>query len=206
MASKGIVVKFDAQRGFGFVRISGAPADVFVHITDVAGRAALVPGQRVTCDVVETPKGPAAKNVQPGSVESSPLVIFLVVSLILIAGASSLLHFKLDAPWVPGVFIGINAATFLLYGYDKFVAGGRSLRVPEAILHLLAVVGGTPAAFLGQIVFRHKTRKESFQCSFWLIAILQVLLIVGWVWFTVSQPAWMPKGLRFLFPRGAFGS
>jgi uncharacterized membrane protein YsdA (DUF1294 family)/cold shock CspA family protein len=200
MAAKGIVVKFDSQRGFGFIRLSGAAGDVFVHITDVAGRTTLVRGQRVTCDVVETPKGLAARNVQPGPIESSPFSIFLVVATLLTGAVALVLRFQLSVPWVPGIFLGINGASFLLYGYDKLIAGGQSLRVPEALLHLLAAMGGTPAAFLAQVVFRHKTRKESFQCSFWVIAFFQALLVGGWIWCSVSQPPWIPKSLRFLFP------
>jgi uncharacterized membrane protein YsdA (DUF1294 family)/cold shock CspA family protein len=201
MADRGIVVKFDVERGFGFIRLPTAATDVFVHVSDVQDRSTLVPGQKVTCDVVDTPKGLAAKNVLPGPLESSPLSIFLIVSLILLVAAVLTLRLKLSVPWVLAYLLGINATTFLLYGYDKAIAGGTALRIPEALLHLLASVGGTPAAFAGQTIFRHKTRKESFQRRFWLIVLLQALLIGGWLWCVAQQPPWIPVSLQFLFPR-----
>jgi uncharacterized membrane protein YsdA (DUF1294 family)/cold shock CspA family protein len=201
MAERGIVVNFHAERGFGFIRLRKEATAVFVHISDVVGRSTLVPGQKVICDVVDTPKGLAAKNVLPGSVESSPLMIFLVVSSILLVAAVLTLRLKLSVPWFLAYLFGINATTFLLYGYDKMIAGGTTLRVPEALLHLLACVGGTPAALAGQAIFRHKTRKMSFQRRFWLIVLLQALLIGGWLWCVDQQPPWIPVSLRFLFPR-----
>lgn len=55
-----------------------------------------------------------------------------------------------------------SGITFILYGFDKARArmGGR--RVPEAVLHLLALAGGFPGGWAGRSVFRHKTNKASF--------------------------------------------
>lgn len=47
--------------------------------------------------------------------------------------------------------------TFLFYGFDKNRAIKNKNRVPEIVLHILALIGGTHGAFLGQKVFRHKT-------------------------------------------------
>ncbi|MDD4059870.1 MAG: DUF1294 domain-containing protein, partial [Kiritimatiellae bacterium] len=52
-------------------------------------------------------------------------------------------------------------------------------RIPEAVLHLLAGVGGTPGAFLGMVVFRHKTSSVRFQRALYGIALVQLLLFVG---------------------------
>ncbi len=198
---QGIVVKFDAGRGFGFVRISGLGTDAFVHISDVQGRVALVPGQRVTCGLAETPKGLAAKNVIPGVVESTPGAGFLATALVLAAAVAAPLAILCSAPWILAALAGVNAATFLMYGYDKAIAGGKRLRVPERVLHLLAILGGSPAAFAAQIFFRHKTRKASFQRRFWLILLLQAALIGGLFWCRANRPEWMPVPLRFLFPK-----
>jgi uncharacterized membrane protein YsdA (DUF1294 family) len=75
--------------------------------------------------------------------------------------------------------VGINGATFLIYGWDKWAAKREARRVRESSLHWLAIAGGTPGAFLGQKTFRHKTAKTSFQTRFVLIASLQVLSLVG---------------------------
>jgi uncharacterized membrane protein YsdA (DUF1294 family)/cold shock CspA family protein len=200
MSMNGIVVKFDAERGFGFIRFRDGGDDVFVHISDVEGRVALTPGQQVTCDVVQTAKGRAAKGVKPGAVAASPSGTFLLVALIIIT-MGTVGGVYASIPWIFGFLAGVNAATLILYGYDKAVAGGRRLRVPESVLHLLAFVGGTPAAFVSQILFRHKTSKRSFQAVFWLILLAQVGLLVAYVWCWQSRPPWMPGFLQFLFPR-----
>ena len=73
--------------------------------------------------------------------------------------------------------IAINVTTFVMYGYDKFVSGTGKLRVPEKLLHVLALLGGSPAGLMAQKVFRHKTVKGSFQLAYWAIVILQVGLL-----------------------------
>ncbi len=48
-------------------------------------------------------------------------------------------------------------------------------------LHLLELLGGWPGAFLAQQVFRHKTRKLSFQLVFWGIVLLHQLFWIDWL-------------------------
>ena len=72
--------------------------------------------------------------------------------------------------------LAASAATFVLTGYDKAVAGKGSLRVPELVLYAGAAIGGAPGLLLGMKLFRHKTRKASFQFVLVLIIVLQVAL------------------------------
>ena len=74
--------------------------------------------------------------------------------------------------WLGGLF-GVNLATFGQYAYDKRAAQRDDWRIPEAVLHGHALLGGSPAALLAQQTLRHKTRKTSFQFVFWLIVALQ---------------------------------
>lgn len=55
--------------------------------------------------------------------------------------------------------------------------------MPARVLHGLALVGGTPAALLGQYVLRHKTLKRPFRSTFMAIIAVQVLLLGAWVWY-----------------------
>ena len=68
----------------------------------------------------------------------------------------------------------LSLVTFGIYGYDKAQAQGGGPRVPEAVLHLLGALGGTPGAFVAMRLFRHKTSKPRFQAIFWIIAAAQV--------------------------------
>lgn len=50
--------------------------------------------------------------------------------------------------------------------------------LPEKVLHATEILGGWPGALLAQQVFRHKTRKVSYQLMFWLIVTLHELFWV----------------------------
>jgi len=62
--SNGIVKWFNDGKGFGFIEQENGK-DVFVHHSAInsTGFKSLSEGDRVTFDVVQGPKGPAAANV-----------------------------------------------------------------------------------------------------------------------------------------------
>lgn len=82
-----------------------------------------------------------------------------------------------------GVYSTLSLAVFALYALDKFAARRGDWRVPENLLHLMALLGGWPGAWMGQLKFRHKTRKRGFRLVFFLTVILNLGLI-GWMLYT----------------------
>jgi uncharacterized membrane protein YsdA (DUF1294 family) len=116
---------------------------------------------------------------------ANPFWIFFAIALAIVTAATASAMMSSLPAWI-GALGGVNLATILLYGYDKAVAGGRKTRVPEKVLHLLALLGGSPAALLGQRLFRHKTIKASFRTLFWLIVALQLMAAgaLSWWWFS----------------------
>ncbi|MBU0729481.1 MAG: cold-shock protein [Proteobacteria bacterium] len=64
--AEGTVKWFNASKGFGFIEQDNGK-DVFVHHNAIKmeGYKTLEEGQRVTFDIVDGPKGPAAENVVP---------------------------------------------------------------------------------------------------------------------------------------------
>ena len=62
--SKGIVRRFNNQRGFEFISDSEGN-DVFVHYTGINGEGfkSLEEGQEVEFDIIQSEKGPQAVNV-----------------------------------------------------------------------------------------------------------------------------------------------
>ena len=183
----GVVVKWDAEKGYGFIRPDGAKGttdqDVFVHVRNVEGRRDLTPGQGASYHLTRTDKGLAAINVRPGSVLGTPYLKFTLIgigsALLLLLG----LAFALDRPtslalWLVLWVLALSIAAFGVYGYDKGQAQRGGGRVPEVVLWLLAALGGSPGAFIAMRVFHHKTSKNSFQIVFWVIVAAQVALIV----------------------------
>jgi uncharacterized membrane protein YsdA (DUF1294 family) len=100
------------------------------------------------------------------------------------AAALSLLLWRLGLALVYAGLLGVNVVTLGLYGYDKCQAAVGGTRIPEATLHVAALLGGSPGAVLAQGLFRHKTRKRSFRIVFITIVLVQVAAIYGYWRFT----------------------
>ncbi len=62
--AEGVVKWFNNSKGFGFIEQEGGK-DVFVHHTGISGTGfkSLNEGDRVSFDIEDGEKGPAAKNV-----------------------------------------------------------------------------------------------------------------------------------------------
>ncbi len=83
--------------------------------------------------------------------------------------------------------IAVNIVAFAAFGYDKMVAPGGGMRIPEVILLALTAMGGAAGAVLARLVFRHKTQKLSFRLAFWpcvgvaiaLVAIYYLVICPG---------------------------
>jgi uncharacterized membrane protein YsdA (DUF1294 family) len=73
--------------------------------------------------------------------------------------------------------IAVNVVTLAAFGYDKLIAPTQAIRVPEAILLALTALGGCVGGIIARPVFRHKTRKASFQLAFWFCVLISIVLI-----------------------------
>jgi len=64
--SEGTVKWFNESKGFGFIQQDNG-SDIFVHFSAIqsSGFKTLNEGQRVSFDVTQGKKGPAAENVKP---------------------------------------------------------------------------------------------------------------------------------------------
>ena len=72
-------------------------------------------------------------------------------------------------------FIAIlNVITFLIYAIDKWKAKKNRWRIPESILLLLAVLGGSIGAWMGMKIWHHKTMHKKFKYGVPLILVLQI--------------------------------
>lgn len=81
--------------------------------------------------------------------------------------------------------ISVNVLTFLAFGIDKWnaVHNGQknkhlSRRIPEVSLLFLALLGGSPAALLAMLLFRHKTQHKKFCYGVPAILLVQVTMVI----------------------------
>ena len=81
--------------------------------------------------------------------------------------------------------ISVNVLTFLAFGIDKWTAvhnGHKnkhlSRRIPEVSLLFLALLGGSPAALLAMLLFRHKTQHKKFRYGVPAILLVQVTIVI----------------------------
>ena len=175
---RGIVVKFDNVKGYGFIKYTkGEGKDAFVHISNVEGKEELKLGQKVKFDIDYTNKGPVALKVIPGKLYTPPYAFFSLLAIIFIASIVAIFSIYFHISWAISYLSAINIITFCFYCYDKFASIKEFFRIPEVILHSLALFGGSPSAALSQYILRHKTVKKSFVIVFYLILIIQLLLI-----------------------------
>ena len=87
-----------------------------------------------------------------------PALIGSVVAGLIAFGLLVVLGVSVLVAWL----VGWSLPAFAMYGIDKRQARSGGWRVPEAVLHGLALVGGVVGAWVGRLVFHHKTREPIF--------------------------------------------
>ena len=108
------------------------------------------------------------------------VAIFLALCALPLGGALRLL-LELAQPLALLAYGGASLLVLALYWRDKRSARQGQWRTPENTLHAVELLGGWPGALLAQQVFRHKTRKVSYQVVFWGIVALHQAFWVDWL-------------------------
>ncbi len=109
--------------------------------------------------------------------KTTPRKFFVGTSLLLTAGLMFLGASYFGARLAWAYVIAINGAAFTLCGYDKNAARAAALRVPEKVLLGVSLIGGSAGLLIGMKLFRHKTRKASFQFLLALVLVAQLLIV-----------------------------
>ncbi len=63
-AGEGVVARYDADKGFGFITPDAGGSDLFVHVSVVSGAEPLLPGERVRFKVRQSDRGAQADRVE----------------------------------------------------------------------------------------------------------------------------------------------
>jgi uncharacterized membrane protein YsdA (DUF1294 family) len=96
----------------------------------------------------------------------------------------------MSAILIAALLAALNMVTFFAFWFDKQAAIAREWRIPEARLLYLALVGGSPAAWIACHLLRHKTKKQPFRGI--LLAIIggQICLAITTLLWLSGAMAW----------------
>jgi uncharacterized membrane protein YsdA (DUF1294 family) len=101
--------------------------------------------------------------------------------------SAGMIHFFTQIPperifmkYLFGYLLIINALSFTLMLEDKLKAKNRHWRIPEAVLMLTAVIGGSVGMLAAMHLFRHKTKHQKFTVGVPCILLVQVVLFIAW--------------------------
>lgn len=106
------------------------------------------------------------------------------------------------APDLVTAWIVLNFVAFAAFGIDKALAEAGRRRISEARLLQLAFWGGTPGAYAGRALFRHKTRKQPFSGRLHTIAVGQVLLLGAALGWWLAAPGGVQAAAHAVWSRG----
>lgn len=178
MRLAGRITDWNDDKGFGFVVPIGGGTRTFVHISEFQrGSRRPLAGDMISYrpgvdargrtnarqirhagQKIEAPRTPSRL---PGA----------ALGLGTLLGGVAAVAFGLLPAALVGIYIGMSAVSYLMYGYDKIAAKRDAQRTPEASLHLADLLGGWPGALIAQQQFRHKTAKRSFQIACWATVV-----------------------------------
>ena len=200
MRDQGRLVEWFDDKGYGFIQPNdGLKERVFLHIKDFAQKG---PRPIVGCaleyvvqldgqgrykakqvtylkatQTVHSKTNRTSQNTLNAQKASSlqPMQIICIVYIVVLAilSISGLLNGMIL------FFVSIiNVMTYWFYAQDKEAAQMNQRRVPENTLHILAFLGGWPAAWLAQQRLRHKTQKQPFRKIYFCTIVFNILLIL----------------------------
>lgn len=185
---KGKLIKWDADKAFGFIQPNGGGDHIFIHktalknrsrtpqINDVITFSIAKDNQGRYCAGEATFSGEKLKKKQTKKV--SKLSIYLAVIFIGLLSIAYLLgHIPQKLLFA---YLGLSVVTYLAYWFDKSKAQRGTWRTQESTLHLLSLLGGWPGAAIAQQILRHKSQKREFRTGYWFTVVVNCSAF-GWL-------------------------
>lgn len=203
MRQTGTLVEWNDERGFGFVEPANGGERAFCHISQftVRSRRPSV-GQKLNYEISRDERGrlravqirpvgvesrsqkkaaaaPSDSRLSPGFAVAGSMIFFVILAALVVIGR---------VPWtLPAMYMIASIITFCAYALDKRAALRGDWRTQESTLHLFALLGGWPGAWIAQLQFRHKTKKVTFVTTFVLCVILN-LGALAWLIVELDNP------------------
>ncbi len=112
-------------------------------------------------------------------------IAFFLIAVALIAAIFSFIDANTEWGFYPVWLITLNIATFMLYEIDKLMSMRGGARTPEAILHLLALLGGFGGGWLGMIALPHKINFREHP-DFYAFLTLGTIAHGAFIWYRLT--------------------
>ncbi len=187
--SRGRLVSWNDERGFGFLAPEDGGGDVFAHASafikegrhievgltyeftlEIAADGRRKAARVTLCTPPKQGPGLAAIALQRGP-------RFLVIPAFLFIALAVATSVPVSPNWWL-IYAVASFTCFIGYGLDKRAAENKRWRVSETVLLLLGLAGGWPGGLIGQEVFRHKTQKKTFRTLFWMSVAINMAAFV----------------------------
>ena len=179
MRYQGKIIKWNDDKGFGFVVPKAGSQSVFIHARAFSNRQRR-PGVDavITYELGSDAQGRCcAVDARYADERQATVELRLsVVPLLLTISFSALLTLLVGAGRLPlavaVVYLVASLATFMAYALDKSAAQSGQWRTPERTLLWMGLIGGWLGAVVAQQLLGHKSTKREFQAFFWLTVIV----------------------------------
>lgn len=197
MRDQGRLVEWFDDKGYGFIQPNDPDkARVFLHIKDFArpgprpivgcaldytvildeqGRYRAQQVMYLKASQTKTLQVKQKNTVSPNAKKLQSMQIFCAGYIVALAVLTLL---DLLSGMMLLLISIMNVLTYWFYAQDKEAAQLGNRRVPENTLHLLAFLGGWPAAWLAQQKLRHKTQKQPFRQIYFCTIAFNIILIL----------------------------
>lgn len=188
MQLKGKLIKWNADKAFGFILPNDGGDTVFIHkkaltnqsrspkINDVITFLMIKDTQGRYCADQATFAGEKRHKKK-----AKPINKFSIYLSVLFLTSLAVTYFFGCLPQkLVFTYLIVSIITFVAYALDKSKAKRGAWRTPESTLHLFALFGGWPGAALAQQMLRHKSAKTKFRIVFWLTVVVNST-VLGWL-------------------------
>lgn len=190
----GEIVYWNDAKGFGFIETVKDEPNIFFHVSNFAyeqrrpnkgDKVAFlleknkdkIQASRI---VLSGHEASLFKNIPHDARKRGAYLLETIIYAILVC--LFYISLAIISPPISVASFIISLLTVSLYSLDKHAAITNQQRVPEASLHIAALLGGWPGALIARSFLRHKTSKNRFIIFFWMSVVINFTCLYLLTW------------------------